>query len=179
VTGLPGYPAFLNKDLRPDSTLGVYANGETHFSVKGIHAKVSVIWNFQAPEGAGDTHFSIMRGEKANLIIRQGAAEQYRPVLYVEPAPGIARKNVEIALEETIQQFNQSQFKGLSYQATDKGWKILIPESYNVGHEAHFSQVTEKYLQFLNLGKLPDWEVPNMLAKYYVTTKAFEVSRPK
>lgn len=179
VTGLPGFPEFLNKDLSRDSTLNVYSNGETHFSVKGVHAKVSVIWNFQAPEGAGDTHFSIMRGDKANLIIRQGATEQYRPVLYVEPAPNIARKDVELALKETINQLNQSQFKGLSYQPTDNGWKILIPESYNVGHEAHFSQVTEKYLQFLTLGKLPDWEVPNMLAKYYVTTKAFEASRTK
>ncbi|HEY0608975.1 MAG TPA: putative oxidoreductase C-terminal domain-containing protein [Chitinophaga sp.] len=28
-------------------------------------------------------------------------------------------------------------------------------------------------------GKLPDWEVPNMLAKYYTTTKALEMSAEK
>ena len=76
VTALPGFPGFLKKDLTKDSTVKVFANGETHFSVKGVHAKVSVIWNFQAPEGAGDTHFSIMRGTKANLVIRQGAGEK-------------------------------------------------------------------------------------------------------
>jgi hypothetical protein len=48
-----------------------------------------------------------------------------------------------------------------------------------VGHEAHFAQVTEKYLRYLAQGKLPAWEVPNMLAKYYVTTKAYELSRTK
>lgn len=179
VTGLPGFPGFLKKDLTKDSTVKVFSNGETHFSVKGVHAKVSVIWNFQAPEGAGDTHFSIMRGTKANLVIRQGAAEKYRPMLYVEPLPNVDRSSAEAALKAAITNLNSSIFKGLSYEATDKGWKIIIPESYNVGHEAHFAQVTEKYLQYLTQGKLPEWEVPNMLAKYYVTTKAYELSRTK
>jgi hypothetical protein len=37
--------------------------------------------------------------------------------------------------------------------------------------------VTEKYLQFLKEGKLPDWEVPNMIAKYYTTAKALELAK--
>jgi len=39
--------------------------------------------------------------------------------------------------------------------------------------------VTERYLRFLRDGKLPDWEVPNMIAKYYTTTKALEMARQK
>lgn len=31
------------------------ANGEFTFALKGVYAKVSVLWNFEAPEGAGDT----------------------------------------------------------------------------------------------------------------------------
>jgi hypothetical protein len=54
---------------------------------------------------------------------------------------------------------------------------LLIPESYRNGHEAHFGQVTEKYLNFLNRGAMPEWEVPNMLAKYYITTHALEVAK--
>lgn len=179
VTGLPGFPGFLKKDLSKDSTVKVFANGETHFSVKGVHAKVSVIWNFQAPEGAGDTHFSIMRGTKANLVIRQGAAEKYKPILYIEPLPNVDRTAAEAALKTAINTLNKDKYKDLGYEASENGWRILIPESYNVGHEAHFSQVTEKYLQYLTQGKLPAWEVPNMLAKYYVTTKAYALSRGK
>jgi hypothetical protein len=26
-------------------------------------------------------------------------------------------------------------------------------------------------------GRLPDWEVPNMLAKYYITTRALEMAK--
>ncbi len=177
VTGLPGFPGFLKKDLRADSTLQVFSNGETHFLVKGVHAKVSVVWNYQAPEGTGDTHFSIMRGSKANLVIRQGAAEKYKPVLYIEPSKNVSKPEAEAALKAALQSLNSSTFKGLAYEPSENGWKISIPEVYNIGHEAHFAQVTERFLQYLKNSQLPAWEVPNMLAKYYVTTKAYELSR--
>jgi hypothetical protein len=48
--------------------------------------KASVTWAYKAPEGGGDTHYSIMRGTKSNLVIRQGAEQKYQPVLYIEPA---------------------------------------------------------------------------------------------
>lgn len=175
VTGLSEFPEYLQKDIVND-TLIVYSNGEIIFTVKGIHAKVSVIWNYQAPEGAADTHYSIMRGTKANLVIRQGAGQNYRPVLYVEPVHAAERTGLASTLTEAIEKI-AVQYPGLSYKESRNGWEILIPEKYKVGHEAHFAQVTEKYLQYLVDGALPAWEVPNMLAKYYVTTKAFEMSR--
>ena len=55
-------------------------------------------------------------------------------------------------------------------------WKIVVPEKYHIGHEAHFKQVTEKYLRYLKDGKLPKWEVPNMIAKYYTTTEALKAA---
>jgi hypothetical protein len=39
--------------------------------------------------------------------------------------------------------------------------------------------VAEKYLRFLAEGKMPSWEVPNMTAKYFVTTEAFRLSHAK
>jgi hypothetical protein len=46
-----------------------------------------------------------------------------------------------------------------------------------VGHEAHFAQVTRHFLSYLrDRSKLPAWERPNMLAKYYVTTTGTELS---
>ena len=52
--------------------------------LRGVHARVSVTWNFEAPAGAGDTHFSVMRGSQGELMIRQGAEQNIKPVLYVE-----------------------------------------------------------------------------------------------
>jgi predicted dehydrogenase len=86
VTQLQTFPAYLRDDVQANGNLHTYANGEINYKIKGVHAKVSVLWNFEAPEGAGDTHFSVMRGSKANLVIRQGAAEDWQPVLTIEPA---------------------------------------------------------------------------------------------
>lgn len=154
-------------------TLDVFANGEMNYTLKGIHAKVSVKWAFQAPEGTADTHYSIMRGTKADLIIRQGAEENYKPVLYVK-----LKEQQDEALKKAIQESLQSKYPGITLSKLANGeYKIEIPESYSVGHEAHFAQVTENYLEYFKAGELPDWEVPNMIVKYYTTTKAFDVAQ--
>ena len=57
------------------------------------------------------------------------------------------------------------------------GWEVTVPAPYHVGHEAHFGQVTEKFLRYVANGALPAWEVPNMLAKYYTTTRALAIAR--
>src|SRR5690606_31853565 len=54
ATKLSEYPDYLEKDVDGDS-LKVFSNGEMNYTLKGVHAKISVIWNFQAPEGTGDT----------------------------------------------------------------------------------------------------------------------------
>lgn len=168
------YPEYLQKDLVGDS-LKVYSNGEMNYTLKGVHTKVSVIWNFQAPEGTGDTHYSIMRGSKTNLVIRQGADQGYKPALYIEPVEGKTDEYKEALLIglKTIQE----KFPGVELKEYDKGWEVLVPDEYKVGHEAHFAQVTEKYLEYLKKGNMPDWEVPNMIAKYYTTTTALELAK--
>ena len=90
VTRLQRFPESLRNDVHRDGSLHVYANGEIDYRIKGAHAKVRVLWNFEAPEGAGDTHYSVMRGSNANLVSRQGAAEAYRPVPYLEIARAAA-----------------------------------------------------------------------------------------
>jgi len=176
VTHLDGYPDYLKKDLIKDSVLSVYSNGEINYKLKGIHAKASVIWNYEAPEGAKDTHYSIMRGTNANLIIKQGAEEDYKATLYVENV-GNGSDDAFIEAVKTAIEGLQTSFPGLAVNQSGGNIIIDIPEKYKLGHEAHFTQVTEKYLKYLKAGKLPDWEVPNMIAKYYTTTKGYEMSR--
>jgi predicted dehydrogenase len=172
VTGLSGYPEYLAKDVRNDS-LYVYANGEINYRLKGKHAKVVVTWNYAAPEGAGDTHYSIMRGTKSHLVIRQGAEQNYKPSLYIEPLTNDAA--FESALNSQFGKV-QEKYPGIELKKNETGWEVQIPEKYRNGHEAHFGQVTERYLQYLTDGKLPEWEVPNMIAKYYTTTQALKMA---
>lgn len=176
VTETEPFPDYLREDLNEENNLEVYANGSFVFEVNGIHGKVSVEWDYQAPEGAGDTHYSIMRGSKANLVIRQGEEQNYVPTLYVEPVTGSIDSQYEKILQNAIQEIADD-YPGLSLEAESEGWKVVIPDEHRIGHEAHFAQVTEQYLQYLIDGEIPEWERKNMLTKYYVTTEAYKASR--
>jgi predicted dehydrogenase len=174
-TKLDEYPDYLQKDVE-DGTLKVYSNGEINYKLKGIHAKVSVIWNFQAPEGTGDTHYSIMRGTKCNLTIKQGEAEGYKPQLYIEALPETDLQEFAGYLYNAVQDLS-SKYEGLAVKKLgDNLWVAEIPEKFKVGHEAHFGQVAEKYLDYLAQGKMPEWEVPNMIVKYYTTTEGMKAA---
>ena len=176
VTHLEAYPAFLQKDVQANGTLHTYANGEINYTIKGVHAKVSVLWNFEAPAGAGDTHFSVMRGSRADLVIRQGAAQGYRPVLTIEPAANADMIAFARALEQALPEVGAT-YPGVGLERADRGWEVTVPAAYHVGHEAHFGQVTEQFLSYVANAALPAWEVPNMLAKYYTTTQALARAR--
>jgi len=176
VTGLKDFPEYLKKDVE-DGLLKVYSNGEINYRIRDIYAKVAVTWNYQAPEG-GDTHYSMMRGTLANLVIRQGPDENYLPALYVEPHEAVEsfESDIERAVNETLQE----EYPGISLEkVSDQQWKVIIPDRYKVGHEAHFSQVTKKYLEYLEKGNMPEWEVPNMITKYYITTEALRIALSK
>ncbi len=174
VTKLPDYPKYLQKDLI-DGKLHTYSNGEMVYKINGKHAKVSVIWNYQAPEGTGDTHYSIMRGTKCNLIIKQGAEEDFKPVLYIEP---VIKESFDDLLKNAIDSEVQELFPGTTAEKLPNGhWKINIPDTFKIGHEAHFAQVTENYLNYLEAGTLPEWEIPNMITKYYTTIAAYKLAK--
>lgn len=177
VTGLDNYPDYLQKDV-DGNLLKVYSNGEINYKLKGIHAKVSVIWNFEAPPGTGDTHYSIMRGSKCNVEIRQGVNEKFQPTLYISPLEGQDAPVFESVLNKAFSEILSVKFPGIKLvKVGDRLWTVDVPSEYKVGHEAHFTRVAQKYLRFLVDGKMPDWEVPNMIVKYYTTTEALKKAR--
>jgi predicted dehydrogenase len=173
-TGLDHYPEFLKKDIGPDGALEVYANGEVAYTLRGVHAKVSALWKFEAPPGAGDTLYALVRGTRCNLLIKQGAEQNYKPALFAENNSAAAPQ-FEQTLRAAVARLN-AQWPGLDVKPADAAWEIIIPDKYRVGHEQHFAQVTGKFLRFLAEGNLPGWEVPNMMAKYYTTTEACRLS---
>jgi predicted dehydrogenase len=176
ATGLSDYPKFLRKDVDANGMLNVLQNGEVCYTLRGVHVKVRPLWKFEAPEGTKDSHYARLRGTKANLEIRQGPAQDYKPTLYVEARYGTRQEDLEAALKAAVQQL-QARHPGIEAKSVGQLFQIVIPEKYAVGHEAHFGAVTEAFLKYLAEGKLPSWEVPNMLAKYYTTIEAYELSR--
>lgn len=175
VTGASAFPDFLKSDVR-NGVLNVYANGEFTYRLRDVHALVSVKWDFEAPPSGGDTHFSVMRGSKASLTIQQGAAQQFKPVLYIDRAKDVNAAAHEAAVKSAIESL-QGKYPGVGMRRDGERWVVTVPDKYNVGHEAHFAQVTENFLKYLRSGKLPAWEVPNMLTKYATIMQAYQLSR--
>ncbi len=176
VTGISSFTEYLQKDV-VDGALRVYSNGEINYKLKGIHARVSVIWDYEAPEGAGDTHYSIMRGTHCNLVIKQGAEQGYTSTLYIEALDNTDLDDFKVNLQKAVNVDLQENFPGISLvKVNDKLWYIEVPNHFRIGHEAHFGKVAEKYLQFLIDGKMPDWEVPNMIVKYYTIMEGFKAA---
>ena len=177
VTGIDEFPPYLKKYVQADGTMHCYCNGEMSYRLNGVHVKVSVIWNYEAREGGGDTHESRIRGSLADIVIHQGKAQNYQPELYVEPAEvGPQGSGWASNLLSSFAKL-QKKYPGVELVDEISHFRVQIPASYRTGHEAHFSQVAERYLDFLRQGHLPEWEVPNMLAKYYITTQALELAK--
>jgi predicted dehydrogenase len=173
ITKMDSFPSFLSNHITGDTLLHSYFNGEINYTIKGVNVKTTSMWKYKAGEGTGDTHYSIMRGTKANLVIRQGEEEKYEPTLYIEP---ITRdSDYEKLLTEKVKTVF-AKYNGGELYKTDKGWKVILPENLKEGHEAHFARVTEKFLEYLKNGNIPSWEVPNMLAKYYTTTRGLQIA---
>jgi predicted dehydrogenase len=174
VTGFDNFPDYLQKDVK-DGKLNVFANGEINYKIKGISAKVSVEWNYQAPPGGGDTHFSVMRGTKCDLTIRQGADEKFVPTLYASNVRGASMDEFTKKLQAAV---TTLPYDSVTVENVDKNTlRINIPKKYRVSHEEHFGQVTARYLEYLKEGKMPEWEVPGMITKYYTTTSALKLAK--
>jgi predicted dehydrogenase len=175
VTGEADFPAFLQPYVN-GGVLEYHGNGAFTWRLRGIYLKVWLSWTFEPPGGGGDRLHSMLRGTRATLEIRQGAPENYKPVLYIKKAGGVDESQFEIALEEATDEV-VAKYPGVEVHPAGEEWQVVVPEKYDVGHEAHFAQVTENYLRYLRAGKLPDWEVPCMLTKYATTMRANEMSR--
>ena len=175
VTGESRVPAALAAAVK-DGALECYCNTLVSYSLRGVFTKLNVIWDWEASEPSGDTHFAVYRGTRSRIEVRQTRADNYRPELYVVPAEHSAHARVFEAVRSRLAAL-QHAFPGVA--AEDRGAEIhiSIPDAFRVGHEAHFAQVLTEFLKYLRERRtLPTWERPNMLAKYYVSTIGTELS---
>ena len=205
VTGKDDFATFLTPYVAND-TLKVYANGRIDYTLNGINVRVTARWDYMAPPGSGDNEYAVVRGQKGSLTILQGAEQGYKPMLYAEAAAGQDTTAFGRTLRDCVARLASGKWPGVevvtvrtapaSGAAPAKGaagakaasaapasattgaavWQVVIPAKYDVGHEAHFGQVTQNFLRFLVEGRVPDWEVAGMKAKYFITTSALQMA---
>jgi predicted dehydrogenase len=176
VTGEGDFTADLAPALK-DGRLEYFCNTLVSYTLRGVHVTLNVIWDWEAPAGAGDTHFAVYRGGRSRIEARQSKADGYRPELYVVPSAPAEKARVHAAVEKRVAAL-QARFPGIAVEPRGGEIRVTIPDAFRVGHEAHFAEVTRNFLAYLkDRGRLPEWERPNMLAKYTVTTTGAELSR--
>ena len=176
MTNAPKFPDSLAKAVK-DGRLEYFCNTLVSYTLRGVHTKLNVIWDWEAPEGSGDTHFAYYRGTRARVEVRQTKADKFLPELYVIPATPAVKTDVLAAVQAKIKAL-QAEFPGVTVEDRGAELRVAVPAALRVGHEAHFAQVATKFLEYVrNRAALPAWERPNMAAKYFVTTTGTELSR--
>jgi len=173
VTGEGAFPAELAPWVK-DGQFEFIANNSVHYTVGGVHVALDILWNWEAPGDSGDVYEASFRGTKARVEIRQSKAQNYRPELYVVPAS--AAPEVFDRLRRRLRAL-QAKWPGLDIAIEGQEARLVIPDQFRVGHEAHFAQVSNAFFSyFQNPRSLPAWEKSNMLAKYFITTKGVELA---
>jgi predicted dehydrogenase len=176
VTGESRFPEGLSAQVK-QGRLEYYCNTLVSYALRGVHTKLNVIWDWEAPPGSGDTHFAFYRGTRSRIEVRQTKTDKYRPELYVVPSHAEENHAILTAVQDRIKAL-QPIYPGVAVEDRGTEIRVTIPDSFRVGHEPHFAEVTRSFLKYFRDPKtLPAWERPNMLAKYFVTTTGTELSR--
>jgi predicted dehydrogenase len=170
------FPPYLASRVKGDS-LEYFCNTLADYTLRGAHVKLNVIWDWEAPAGAGDSHFAYYRGSRSRVEVRQGAAEKNLPEVYVVPNNPADKAAVLAAVQKKVAAV-QDRYPGTAVVDLGQELRLTIPQALRIGHEDHFAQVTQRFLRYVrDRSTLPSWERPNMLAKYYVTTEGTALAR--
>jgi predicted dehydrogenase len=176
VTGEREFPVGLREAVKEDR-LEYFANNRVDYTIRRVRTQLDIRWNFEAPPGGADTESTVFRGSKSRIEVRQGVDEEFRPEVYVVPNDSGQKTELQTALTRKIEEL-QATYPGLAVQEQTGRFRVTIPQRYRIGHKAHFALLTRRFLDYVrNPATLPAWEKPNMLAKYYVTTRGIELAR--
>ena len=145
------------------------------YKLKGVPVKLSVIWALEAPEGGGDTHYSIMRGSKADLLVEQGPQTGNKPELFIQPHEDIDA--VEAAVNAAVEKMNR---EGLEVVREGDRLRLDIPGKLRTTHEEHFAAVRNDYIACLDgKQKFPGNLTEALSAKYSLLAAARDLAMEK
>jgi hypothetical protein len=168
VTGETAWPGFLREALK-ENRLQYFTNNDAVFSIRGVHVYLAVKWEYEAAAGVKDSYFASYQGSQSRIDVREGAAEQYVPEVFVIPSPE-NQPTVLAKLKRKLPQFTFEQNGGAIH--------VVIPLQNRTPDDRYFALLVDRFLGYVrNPKSMPEWERPNMIAKYYVTTRAVQLAR--
>jgi len=176
VIGEKVVPSALSTQMKEDR-FEYFCNTRVDYTLRGHHVRLDVRWDYEAPAGGGDTHFAVVRGSRSRIEVRQGAPQKWKTELYVVPAKADDRAAVLAALKRRVATL-AARHPGLGVVEEGEELRVTVPDALRTGHEAHFAEVTTRFLEYLKQpASLPAREKANMLAKYALTTRGAALSK--
>ena len=113
VTKEPDFPESLSASVK-NGQLEYFCNSLVSYTVKGVHAKLNVIWDWEPPAGSGDTHFAFYRGTRSRVEVRQAHEPGFRRRVQV-----VEGSLDELARPETVALF-ETQGRSLQVRVGDE-----------------------------------------------------------
>lgn len=80
------------------------------------------------PAVVEEPEFSMIRGTRASLIIASGAAEEHKPVLYVEPKrnSGVKKEELQAELNAALKELG-AKWPGIHAEPFETGFRVVFP----------------------------------------------------
>jgi predicted dehydrogenase len=168
VTGTKPWPDYLRGALK-EGKLEYFTNNSAVFSIRGVNVFLSVKWEYEAPLGAKDSYFASYKGSTSRVELREAAEEHFIPEIYLFPTDPKKAPAVLASLNK--------KFPRLRFDQQGERIHLTIPPEARPGEDG-FTLLADRFLGYVRHPKtLPAWEKPNMIAKYYVTTRAVQLAR--
>ena len=160
-TGEAAFPASVAKDVSGD-VLHLNCNGEFRCRLRGVAAKITVIWDLEAEPGGGDRLLQRLRGTRSVLTIRQSPQTGGRSELSVAPKDAAAERSLRAWCAR----------RGFGAEPGEEGLKLVIPPEIRSTHEMHFASVRDEFLKSVDAGAVPEETRRNLAAKYALLAEA-------
>lgn len=170
ATSLSAIPLSLASYMK-DSTLSVFANGSINYRVKGVYTKVDIEWRAATPPGGNDIRNAYAEGTNSTLFIEQKYG-QNKPRLCLQKTNSISDQMFNLQLIKSFEKL-QKDYPGLAWSEEGKFIQINIPSELELNRDITFKVFSDHLLNHT----MPKWEVPNTIAKYFITTSALELAK--
>jgi predicted dehydrogenase len=173
VTGAATVPPELGGAV-PGRALRVFCNAELTYRLHGVTARAATRWEVSSPPGGGDTSRVVLRGRSAEIRVEQSADTRFRRRVLVEARGDTGRTARALTSALTAA---DAELPGVHVRPLHPALhEVAIPPGLDAGHEAHFAQLLDELLGWIDARHWPAALAERTLAKYALLAEAAAVT---
>lgn len=167
ITASSEVPADLRAAVDGDA-LRVFCNAELTYQLRGVTARAATRWAVSSPPGGGDTSRLILRGHTAEIRVEQSPETGFRRRVHV-----VARGDTADTARHLVRVLSGGEWPGVTIRPVGEAiHEIDVPPALDAGHEAHFAELLDELLGWIDTGHKPTALAARTLAKYTLLAEA-------